>query len=413
MRAPRTLFITQDYPPDRGGIARLYGELCDRMPNVDVSTVAAAGGSRDAAATVHRMPFGMRRAHRPVNILQWTRWAERFVQTHDVTLVHAGNIRPSGYVAAMLRRKRGIPYIVYVHGKDLLKERRKGKNRWLVRAGTREILGNAAAIVANSRATANLAKDLLVRVGRADTVARVHVVHPGANPARFPDTRVAGSHDLAAQKRGPVLLSVARLVPRKGIDTVIESLPAILTVHPNVSYVVVGSGPDLPRLEQLAAHKGVAAHVRFVGDVTDDELPAWYANAHLFVLPTREIPSDDEIEGFGIAYAEAAAAGVPSIAADVGGVSDAVIDDVTGLLVASSSPSEVASATLQVLGNPALHERLGRNARANVERHLNWDRAAREVMGIVNELTRPHARNVGVATPEPLSPAELERGRRA
>lgn len=383
MSGPRTLFITQDFPPDRGGIARLYAELCDRIPHVDVSTVAAPNAQANEPS-VHRMSFGFGGAHRPINILRWTHWARRFVRAHQIELVHVGNIRPSGYVAAMLRRQLGIPYVVYVHGKDLLKERRKGRNRPMVRAGTREILGNAGAIIANSMATADIAKDLLAGVGRRDAGGRVHVIHPGADPARF--LRPAADRSVAA--RGPVLLSIARLVPRKGIDTVIEALPAILTVHPTVTYVVGGSGPDLARLEQLASRVGVLDRVRFLGDVDDDALPALYASADLFVLPTREILADDEVEGFGIAYVEAAAAGVPSIAANAGGVADAVTDRVTGLLVPPASPASVAHATITLLGDPAYRARLARNARLNVEHNLNWDRAAREVMSIVSQVTK-------------------------
>jgi len=380
MIGPRTLLITQDFPPDRGGIARVYGELCRRIPRLDVSTVAGPHEQLDSGFQVHRMSFALRHAHFPINILRWTRWATRFVESNGITLVHAGNVRPTGYVAAMIRRRLGVPYIVYVHGKDLLKERRKGIDRWMVRVGTREILGNAAAIVANSTTTAELAKDLLRSVGRGNACARVHVVHPGADPARF--TGAVGSQRRNAGD-GPVLLSVARLVPRKGIDTVLRSLPAVLASHPTATYVVVGSGPDLTRLEQLSHSLGVATHVRFVGDVSDELLPACYAAADVFLLPTREILADDEIEGFGIVYLEAAAAGVPSIAANVGGVADAVMDGVTGLMVRPDSPASVARATLRLLDDAPLRTRLGVNARTNVERDLNWDRAAHEVMRIV------------------------------
>lgn len=406
MLEERTLFITQDYPPDRGGIARVYGELCKRMHRVDVSTVAALDAPADDAR-VHRMRFPMRGAHRPANILRWTRWARRFVKENDVRLVHAGNVRPTGYVAAMLRRQLGIPYVVYVHGKDLLKERRKGQHRWLVRAGTREILGNAAAIIANSAATATLARQLLRDVGREDAGARVRVIHPGADPSRFADAVDLGHHDRADEREGPVLLSVARLVQRKGIDTVIEALPAILAAHPTATYVVVGSGPDLMRLQQLASSIGVGSRVRFVGDVHEDELPSFYASADIFVLPTREILADDEIEGFGIAYVEASAAGVPCIGADVGGVADAVIDGVTGILVPPASTASVAHALLRLLDDASLRARLGANGRAMVERDLNWDRAAREVVGLVNEVIRPDATLTADAAAEALIRRQL------
>jgi len=383
----RTLFVTQDFPPDRGGIARLYAELCRRMPQVEVSTVAGDDAGLNGLP-VHRMSFPFGRAHRPVNILRWTRWARLHVHRRNISLLHVGNIRPAGYVAAMLRRETGIPYIVYVHGKDLLKERRKGTNRWMVRAGTREILGNAAAIVANSTATARLACDILRGVGRTNACPRVHVVHPGADPARFkPDAEGAAAwrRDVAAD--GPLLLSVARLVRRKGIDTVIEAMPAILADHPTTTYVVVGTGPDLERLQALARTLGVADHVRFLGDIEEEDLPACYAAADLFILPAREIPAEDEVEGFGIAYVEAAASCVPSIAAVSGGVADAVVDGVSGVLVAPNSPDAVAAAAVRLLSDPVLRARLGHDGRALVQQNLNWDRAAAEITRIANMVT--------------------------
>lgn len=388
----RTLFLTQDFPPDRGGIARVYAELCTRIPRVEVSTVAGNDACIDRLP-IHRMSFPFGGAHRPANILRWTRWARRHVQARGVSLLHVGNIRPAGYIAAMLRRQLGIPYIVYVHGKDLLKERRKGASRWIVRAGTREILGHAAAIVANSTATAQLAREILHALGQTKACTRVHVVHPGADPCRF-KAGVAGASEWRRQVAGDgaLLLSVARLVERKGIDTVIEALPAILDAHPSTTYAVIGTGPDLARLQELAQRMGVTEHVRFVGEVGEDALPMCYAAADLFMLPAREILIHDEVEGFGIAYVEAAASGVPSIAAGTGGVADAVVDGVTGVLVAPGSAASVATATIRLLDDTALRARLGRNARAAVERNLNWDRAAAEVTRLVDLVTRP-ARN--------------------
>jgi phosphatidylinositol alpha-1,6-mannosyltransferase len=215
----------------------------------------------------------------------------------------------------------------------------------------------------------------------------VHVIHPGADPARFASALEASRRNRDAVREGPILLSVARLVPRKGIDTVIESLPSILAEHPTARYLIVGTGPDQARLTQIAERAGVIGHVEFLGDVSDAMLPTRYASADLFLLPTRVIPEDDEIEGFGIAYVEAAAVGVPSIAANVGGVADAVADGVTGLLVPPASPEAVAGATLRLLGDPALRARMGDAARAEVERSLNWDRAASEVVRLVAEIT--------------------------
>jgi phosphatidylinositol alpha-1,6-mannosyltransferase len=201
----------------------------------------------------------------------------------------------------------------------------------------------------------------------------------------------------AWRRTGPLLLSVARLVPRKGIDTTIASLPTILTRYPNAMYVIVGTGPDRTRLEALASVTGVSAHVAFVGDVGEDELPGYYAASDVFVLPTRTIPSDEEIEGFGIVYLEAAATAVPSVAAQAGGVADAVSNGVTGLLVPPSDPPAVGEAVLRLLDDPRFRARLGWNGRHAVERHFHWNRASEAISAIAWDLlaTRPGSRHSG------------------
>lgn len=391
--AARSLLLTQDFPPDRGGLARLYGELSKRLHGVEVSTVASHGPCGPHDPRVHRMSFTLSQAHRPANIYRWIRWAGQHVALRETAVVHVANIRSAGYVAAWLRRNAGVPYLVYVHGKDLMKERRKSAASVLVRMGTREILGNAGAIVAISSATAELTRDLLCAVGRPDALQRIRIVHPGTDPIRFCRT----ASGVEAWRRsvaigGPLLLAVARLVERKGIDTVIESLPTILARYPNATFAVVGTGPDQARLDALARSVRVADNVRFLGDIDDDALPACYAAADVFVLPVRTIPADDEVEGFGIVYLEAAAAGVPCVASRAGGVADAVNDEVTGLLVPPSDPRAVAHAVLRLLDDPALHARLAHNGRRAVEAHFNWERAAREVTAIGHELSEAAGR---------------------
>lgn len=374
---PRSLLLTQDFPPAGGGIARMYGELTRRMMGVEVCTVA---GSSAPAGDVpfHTMPFDFRRARRAINVARWCRWTEAHVAAHDVRLLHIGNVRPCGYVGAWVHHRTGLPCIVYVHGKDLMKERRKAERRGLGRLGSLRILGSAAAIVANSRATAASARELLAELGL--DAERVKVVHPGADPVRF---RADPEHGAAFRRATfgarPLLLSVARLMPRKGIDTVIRALPAIRASIPDVAYVVVGTGPDASRLRALAVEQGVADRVHFMGEINDETLAACYASADLFVLPTRTIQRSDEVEGFGLVYAEAAAAGLPAIAANSGGAPDAVEDGVTGWLVEPDSAWDVALVAVRVLRDRPLIERFGRAARLRVERYLNWDRAAAEL----------------------------------
>jgi phosphatidylinositol alpha-1,6-mannosyltransferase len=168
------------------------------------------------------------------------------------------------------------------------------------------------------------------------------------------------------------LLTVARLVPRKGIDTVIAALK---TLPPEVTYRVVGRGPDEPRLRALAQSAGVADRVQFLGRLDDASLADEYRRCSLFVLPARRT-ADGDLEGYGLVYFEAAAWGRPVVAGRSGGEIDAVVDGQTGVLVDGASVSQLAATLGDLLTDPERRERLGAAGRARVESTHNWTAAA-------------------------------------
>ena len=386
----KTLFLTQDFPPDHGGISRLYGELCARFPpgGVEVATVrAGAEGPAPPDVPIHRFPGGRREARRPGGLVRWTRWTMRRVAAGDVSLLQVGNIRPAGYVAAWTHARTGLPYAIYVHGKDVMKEERKTARSPRSRWTARRLLGGADAIIANSRATAERTEGLLMGLG-VDPAGRVHVVHPGTDPSRFrPDAPGADAwrRELDLEDRR-ALLSVSRLMARKGVDTALDAFARIAPAHPDLVYVVAGDGPERSRLEGLAAELGVVNRVRFLGEVDDDRLPGLYATADLFVLPVREEPEDDEVEGFGIVFCEAAASALPIVAGDSGGVADAVRDGETAFLVPPRDAVATAAALSRLLEDDDLLRRMGRAGRRSVETYYNWDRAAAEVWEVLEKV---------------------------
>jgi len=199
------------------------------------------------------------------------------------------------------------------------------------------------------------------------------VIYPGTDPNRFaPPPQPPPSP--------PTLLTVGRLVPRKGIDTVLQALPVLLAEFPGLRYWVVGDGSDRARLEQIAHNLGVTQAVEFVGQVSDQILPEVYRMAHIFVMPVREEQETASIEGFGIVYLEAAASGLPVVAGRSGGAVEAVQEGKTGFLVPPNDPEALIQALRKLLTDPALRRRMGQTGRRWVEEEMNWDRAAREML---------------------------------
>jgi len=378
------LFVTQDYAPDLGGMARLHVELCRRFGDGDDTTMSVSTvASRGAAAfddheryRIHRQPFPFERANRFSNQLRWARWLTSS-RSPDFDVLHCGNIRPVGYGIRWANRKLGTPYLVYVYGGDLLRERMKSRQSALKRRTSRSILGNAAGIVAISKWSAQLASDVMNEVGveRPPPVAAFDL---GTDPARF-----NASHDTGALRRrwgvgdAPLMLTVARLVPHKGQDMGIRALSMLARDFPALRYIIVGQGHDERRLRALAKELGVQDRVGFVGPMRDDELPEAYATSTIYLGASRV---DDEInaEGFGISFIEAGASCVPSVAGDSGGVRSAVRDGETGIVVPPTEPEAIADAIRSLLLNADRRKQMGRAARHAVETHYNWDRVARD-----------------------------------
>lgn len=376
----RHLFVTQDYTPDLGGMARRHVELCRRFPrDTLVSTVAAPGvASLDAAepVPVHRQPFTFREAGRFGNQLRWARWLRRRAGAFDV--VHCGNIRPCGYAAWWAKQRTGVPYLVYVNGGDLLRERKKAAQA-LKRITARRILGDSAGIVANSAWTAALARDVMREVGIRD-LPPVADFPLGTDPVQFaPGHATAAVRERLALGDAPYLLTVARLVPHKGQDVALRVLASLAPEFPALRYVIVGDGPDEPRLRALAAELGISARVVFAGPMRDDQLPAVHAGACVYVGLSRLLPPIN-VEGFGISFVEAAASGIPSVAGDSGGVRSAVLDGETGFVVPPEDDVLVAGAIRRLLSDDALRSTMGAAARRAALGRFNWDRVVRDTI---------------------------------
>jgi len=317
----------------------------------------------------------------------WTARASTLVRRTGPGFAWCAELKPAGYPARWLRVRHRLPYGVIVHGTELLLLQAKlGRSRfkwWTARA----LLGGAAVVVANSRWTAELARSVLGTLGLAALAADVRVVPPGTTPSHFrPGIDPRPVRERYGLDGGPWLLTVSRLDTHKGIDTVIQALPAVRAAFPAARYAVAGVGARRPEFERLVRGLGLGDAVKFLGFVGDDQLPALYNAADLYVGASRRY--DLLAEGFGIALVEASACGLAVVGGRSGGVPDAVRDGETGILVDPDDPAAVAAGISGLLADATARRRMGDAGRRAVETYYNWDRVAADLIRIDGEFRR-------------------------
>jgi len=371
----------------------LHGELAQRFPKGEL--IVSTPSDPDAAevdaglpAIIDRLPMGVRHTKTLPGVLFWSRRAASLARQHKVRFVHCGNVKPAGYPARWVYERLRVPYSLFLYGADLLSEQHKIRQSAIKRRMARAIFGGAAVLLAISNWTRDLALTVLGDLGLDGHGQRLRVIHPGTDPTHFrPGADAVDLRERLGLRDGGTrwLVTVARLQEHKGMDTVIAALPAILARAPDVRYAVAGTGPDRERLEQLAHKLGLGDRVRFLGGVSDRELPALYNLASVYVGASRRAERLG-VEGFGIALVEASACGRPVVAGNSGGIPDAVRDGETGFLVPPEEPAAFADAICRLLADPAAANRMGQNGRRAVETYFNWDRVVRDLREIESQV---------------------------
>ncbi|MFA6551391.1 MAG: glycosyltransferase family 4 protein, partial [Patescibacteria group bacterium] len=298
----------------------------------------------------------------------WHLW--RAVKKDKIKTVLVGQILPLGTVAWLLSRALGIKfdYVVFLHGMDLTYALKTPRKKELARA----ILTGAKKIIAANSYTAKLAEEIIDK-------NKIEVVNPGINAS---EQQIVNSeqkeylikkYSLAGKK---VLLQVGRLVERKGYDKVLAALPEVLKECPDLIYVIIGNGPAISNIQYLISEYNIQNNILLITDVDDSELNSWYELCDIFIMPSRNMNGD--FEGFGIVYLEANAHGKPVIAGDSGGVRDAVIDGVNGLLVDPESTDEIASAIIKLSKDESSRKKLGEQGKERAKQ-FDWKNQADKV----------------------------------
>jgi len=374
-----SLFWVNDFPPVTSGIATFFVNICRHLPSEKI-VVLAPSMPGDQAIDVS-LPFIVRRLLLPIGESGTAKLIKTVLTVLYVLLEtlrgkparhHCGQVLSSGIAGLVCRRLFGVPYVV-VYGSETVRLAGSRVGKRLIQA----VLNHSDRVVANSRHTA----DEFIRFGVGPE--KVQVVYPGVDTLRFcpapPDLVLIERYGLEDRQ---ILLTVARLDERKGHDTVIRALAGLVSEHPRLLYLIAGKGREGPRLEALVKTLHLEDHVRFLGFVPDEGLPALYNLCDVFVMPKRvttESVLAGDIEGFGISFVEASACGKPVIADRSGGAVEAVADGETGLVIDPSSDTELSNAIQRLLGDADLRRRMGDAGRRRVETTYDWHLLARQI----------------------------------
>lgn len=390
------LLLTCDFPPVSGGVARFMGELARRYPPGRLIVSTGAGSDTDDVDArfpnrVDRMPVAPRRLRTLPGMLLWSRHATMLARTNHAEFVWCGNLKPSAYPAKWVLERLGTPFGVFTYGGDLLRLQHQLHQSPLRRMRTRALLASAAVFVVNSDWTRQLCLTVLRELGIEGGDARVRTIPLGADPAFFrPGVDSTAVRERYGLDGGRWILSVARLVSHKGIDTALQALAQLDGAEEDVRYAIAGTGEGRRDLERLVRELGLDGRVRFLTGVPDADLPALYNAADVYVGASRR--TAHSVESFGLALAEAASSGLPVVAGRSGGVPEAIRHGDTGVLVNAEEPAEVAEAVRGLLRDPVRARAIGSAGRREIERFYNWDRVVREVVGIGEEFAaRPAA----------------------
>jgi phosphatidylinositol alpha-1,6-mannosyltransferase len=368
-RLPRSLFITQDFPPRIGGAQSYYWGMIRTLRPEEVVVLAPA--HPQAAAFDAAQPYTIVRSSMPI---LWPtaglrRQAEELIARHRVDLVQLGHPLPAGLLGPALRRRTGRPYLVFLGGAEVtLPAALPGLSALL-----RRVLGGASLLVAVSGFTAAAARRVVRGRVPAEVVRPALPIDELEPPG---DDEIAAARD-ALGVRGPLIVCVGRLVPRKGQDRLVEALGTLTNEFPLAELALIGDGRLAGALRARAARLGIADRVRLLGALPQGELRRWLAAADVFASPCRDRWGGLEVEGYGLVFAEAALMGLPVIAGRSGGAPEAVRDGDTGIVVDGASPAAVAEALRRLLRMSEEERRaMGRRGR-----ELALSRHAPEVAG--------------------------------
>lgn len=359
----RTILFTLEYPPHKGGVANYYAHLAKYWP-ID-EHIYVLNNNKGELIKKNYIPIW--------SAAYFT--LKRNIKRLRIDYILVGQILPLGTVAYIYSLFSGIKYSVFLHGMDFTYSLRGSK-----KILSRLILNRADKIICANSYLVNKLWEFNYKWDE-----KIYKINPGIELGS-PNIR-----DIDLQKKiisynldnKLILLSLGRLVKRKGVDMTIKALNYIPEdIMSKLIYVVIGSGPEKDYLHNLVPRK-IENKVIFLNSISNEDKWIWLKLSDIFIMPSRRI--GDDFEGFGIVYLEANLLKKPVIAGDSGGVRDAVRNEKNGLLVNPNDPQDIAKAIIRLFNKPQLRHQLGEYGYKRVIRDFSWERKTNKLLEIIKK----------------------------
>ncbi|OBK62990.1 alpha-(1-2)-phosphatidylinositol mannosyltransferase [Mycobacterium gordonae] len=377
----RVLLVTNDFPPRRGGIQSYLSEFVNRLVDDKTHSVTVYAPKWKGAEVFDEaaQSAGYRVVRHPTTLMLPVPTVDtrmrRLIEEQHIDTVWFGAAAPLALLAPRARQAGATRVLASTHGHEV---------GWsmlpVARSVLRSIGDHTDVVTFVSRYTRS-------RFAPAfGPNAALEYLPPGVDSDRFRPDPAARAELRRRYRLGerPTVVCLSRLVPRKGQDMLIKALPSIRRRVDGAALLIVGGGPYLETLRKLTREYEVEDHVTFTGGVPGDELPAHHAMADVFAMPCRTRGAGMDVEGLGIVFLEASAAGIPVVAGDSGGAPEAVQHNKTGLVIDGNSVEEVGEAVTELLTDRDRAAAMGAAGREWVRTQWRWDLLAARLAGLLD-----------------------------
>jgi phosphatidylinositol alpha-1,6-mannosyltransferase len=364
----KILCITNDFGPRAGGIETFVIGLIERLPRSRVIVYTSAQDNSEQYDRRWFEDYGVEVVRDKAKILLPTPGVaycvKAIVRERKISTVFFGAAAPLGLLSRTLR-KAGVKEIVALtHGHEVW-----WSKVWPFSSAMKSISRHVNHLTYLGEYTRSAIATSITKEAAAGMVK----IAPGIDTDHFSPqdaTQLRSELGLSEKK---VVVSVGRLVHRKGQDVLIEAMPGILREVPEAHILMIGEGPYRSYLENRVKALGLHERITFIGRIQYADLPKYICVGDLFVMPSRSRLAGLEVEGLGIVYLEASACGLPVIAGNSGGAPDAVLEGETGLVVDGTSKAEVAAAVVELLSDPDRSKAMGIRGRQWIIQEWRWE----------------------------------------